>query len=37
VLAARHRTTEVLSLDERHLRAVRPLDGGAFRLLPADL
>lgn len=36
VLAAQHRTRNLLSLDERHLRAVRPLTGGAFRLLPAD-
>jgi hypothetical protein len=37
VLARDHGTTDLLSLDERHLRAVRPLRGGnAFRLLPAD-
>ncbi len=36
VLAQRHRTTRILSFDERHLRAVVPLDGGAFTLLPAD-
>ncbi len=36
VLAQRHRTTSILSFDERHLRAVVPLDGGAFTLLPAD-
>jgi uncharacterized protein len=36
VLARRHRTTRILSFDERHLRAVAPLDGGAFTLLPAD-
>jgi len=36
VLAQRHRTTRILSFDARHLRAVVPLDGGAFTLLPAD-
>lgn len=36
VLAARVDTDALLSLDERHLRAVTPLRGGAFRLLPAD-
>ena len=36
ILARRHRTRRVLSFDERHLRAVAPLDGGAFTLLPAD-
>jgi predicted nucleic acid-binding protein len=36
VLAARHRTERVLSFDERHLRAVEPLHGKAFTLLPAD-
>lgn len=36
VLAARHTTDRVLSFDERHLRAVRPLHGKAFTLLPAD-
>lgn len=35
-LAARHRTTRVLSFDERHFRTVAPLDGGAFTILPAD-
>ncbi len=35
-LAARHRTTRVLSFDERHFRAVTPLHGNAFTLLPAD-
>ena len=37
VVAHRRRTTEVLSFDERHLRAVTPIGGGAFTLLPADL
>ncbi|HKN49710.1 MAG TPA: PIN domain-containing protein [Actinomycetota bacterium] len=36
VLAARHRTTRLLTLDERHFRAIRPLHGRAFRLLPLD-
>jgi uncharacterized protein len=36
VLAERHRTTRILSFDERHLRAVAPAGGGSFTLLPAD-
>jgi predicted nucleic acid-binding protein len=36
VLAQRSRTTRLLTLDERHFRAVRPLSGRAFRLLPRD-
>lgn len=36
VLAGRLRTRRLLSFDERHFRAVRPLQGGAFELLPAD-
>jgi predicted nucleic acid-binding protein len=36
VLAHRHQTTRLLSFDERHLRAVTPLGGGTFTLLPAD-
>jgi uncharacterized protein len=36
VLAQRHQTTRILSFDERHLRAVAPLDGGTFTLLPTD-
>ncbi len=35
-LAARHRTTRILSFDERHFRTVAPLHGKAFTLLPAD-
>ena len=35
-LARRHQTTRILTFDERHLRAVTPLDGGTFTLLPAD-
>ena len=37
VLAARHGTTDILTLDERHFRAVRDSAGRSFRLLPADL
>jgi predicted nucleic acid-binding protein len=36
VLADRHRTRDVLTLDERHLRAVRGPRRQALRLLPAD-
>lgn len=36
VLARRTRTRSLLTLDERHFRAVRPLQGGALTLLPAD-
>ena len=36
VLADRVGTKRVLTLDERHFRAIRPLRGGAFTLLPAD-
>lgn len=36
VLAARYRTRRVMTFDERHFRAVTPLDGGAFTILPAD-
>ena len=35
-LADRHRTTRILTFDERHFRAVAPLRGDAFTLLPAD-
>ena len=35
-LAARHDTRDVLTLDERHFRAMRALDRKRFRLLPAD-
>ena len=37
VLAARYKTRRLLSFDEQHFRAVTPLQGGAFELLPADL
>lgn len=36
VLAERYATRRLLSFDERHFRAVAPLQGGAFELLPAD-
>jgi hypothetical protein len=36
VLAHRHSTRDILTLDEGHFRALRPLDRGRFRLLPAD-
>ena len=36
VLAERHATLDVLTLDERHFRAVRGPGGRSFRLLPAD-
>lgn len=37
VIADRHGTTDILTLDERHFRAVRSSSGEPFRLLPADL
>lgn len=37
VLAHRVRTRSLLMLDERHFRAVRPLQGGVLTLLPADV
>jgi predicted nucleic acid-binding protein len=36
VLAGRHATDRLLTLDDRHFRAVRPLTGASFTLLPAD-
>lgn len=36
VLAHRFRTRRILTFDQRHFRALRPLDGGSFVLLPAD-
>ncbi|HEX9644984.1 MAG TPA: PIN domain-containing protein [Acidimicrobiia bacterium] len=36
VLADRFRTADVFTLDVRHFRAMRPIDGDTFRLLPAD-
>jgi predicted nucleic acid-binding protein len=35
-LAGRTATRSLLTLDERRFRAVRPQQGGAFQLLPAD-
>lgn len=35
-LADRLETTRIASFDERHFRAVEPLSGGSFELLPAD-
>lgn len=35
-LADRYRTDRILTFDDRHFRAVTPLSGGAFTLLPAD-
>ena len=37
VLAARYSTTRIVTFDERAFRAVTPLQGGAFTVLPADL
>jgi len=36
VVADRYRTRRLLTFDERHFRALRPLSGGRFTLLPAD-
>lgn len=36
VLAHRYSTDRILSFDHRHLRAVAPIGGGSFTLLPAD-
>jgi hypothetical protein len=36
VLAARYGTRDLLTLDERHFRAMRGPGGRPFRLLPAD-
>lgn len=36
VLAERHGVTDLLTLDERHFRAVRGPGGQPFRILPAD-
>ena len=37
VLAKRYGTDEILTLDQRHFRAIRGLDGRHFRLLPFDV
>ena len=34
VLAERHRTRTILTLDHRHFDVLRPLDGGRFKLVP---
>ncbi len=36
VLARRFGTRRILTFYERHFRALRPLDGGTFTLLPSD-
>jgi predicted nucleic acid-binding protein len=36
VMAHRHETDRILSFDERDLRAVTRIGGGAFTILPAD-
>lgn len=36
VLARRHRTRRIATFDERAFRAVTPLQGGTFTVLPAD-
>ncbi|CAA9481589.1 MAG: hypothetical protein AVDCRST_MAG12-1537 [uncultured Rubrobacteraceae bacterium] len=36
VLANRHGTLDILTLDERHFRVLRGLRGRPFRLLSAD-
>lgn len=36
VIAHRYETARILTFDERHFRAVTPLSGGAFTILPAD-
>jgi predicted nucleic acid-binding protein len=36
VIADRRGTNLIATFDERHFRAVAPLGGGAFRLLPTD-
>ena len=36
VLAERHRTVDLLTLDERHFRAITGPGGRPFRILPAD-
>jgi predicted nucleic acid-binding protein len=37
VLAARFETVRVLTFDQRHFRAMKPLQGGSFVLLPDDV
>ena len=35
VLAHRHRTRSIVTLDHRHFSVMRPVDGGRFKLLPS--
>lgn len=35
-LARRYETNRIVSFDERHFRAVTPLQGGAFTIVPYD-
>jgi predicted nucleic acid-binding protein len=37
VVAARYMLRDILTLDERHFRMMRPLNRKTFRILPADL
>jgi uncharacterized protein len=36
ILAAKYGTSRLLTFDEKHFRAIRPLRGHAFTILPAD-
>jgi hypothetical protein len=36
VLARKLKTRRILTFDQRHFRAVRPLQDGSFTILPAD-
>jgi uncharacterized protein len=36
VLARKWRTRSLATFDDRHFRAIEPLQGGSFELLPAD-
>jgi uncharacterized protein len=36
-LARRYEISRIVGFDERHFRAVTPLQGGAFTILPYDL
>jgi predicted nucleic acid-binding protein len=36
IIARKLGTRRILTFDERHFRALRPLQGGAFTVLPAD-
>jgi len=36
IVARRFATRRILTFDQRHFRALRPLNGGRFTLLPAD-